>query len=360
MEFANDVLKRMHFMRNFNKQYSKWYFAMFKEFEIEMLSSNRFKKRSDRILDCLNLWLWDEYRENLVLDLQKVNRCMNNRFCPNCRKLDLVRAMYNLVPVLSTLISRGYYPFLLTLTVPNVDGDNLRSTLDKLNKSFSKFYRYYSVSLDSSNSFKNRYLSFDAALKALEITFNSVTRKFHAHTHSLVFSFNYDKSLFSKCIPGPFSKKSNRQIFYSDMDLQIMKLWKFSYDNIRISNFDSYSSNWWDLYQCDIREADDCSLFEVLKYSFKDSDISDYYVFKNLVFALENKRIRQGYGLLYNVKVENVDSGSKQDLFEFLNVNKEELPHELLTQSMEALYTRYSNYTKISRFNKDNFFNKID
>lgn len=348
-------------MKSCNKQYSKWYFAMFKEFETEMLSSNRFKKRSDRILDCLNLWFWNEYRENLVLDLQKVNRCMNNRFCPNCRKWDLVRAMHNLVPVLSTLVTRGYYPYLLTLTVPNVDGSDLRYTLDKINKSFSKFYRYYSVSLDNSNSFKNRYLTFDAALKSLEITFNSVTKKFHAHNHILVFSIGYDKNLFNKCIPGPFSHKSNKQIFYSDMDLQIMKLWKFSYDNIRISNFDSYSCDWWDLYQCDIREADNSSLFEVLKYSFKDSDICDYYVFKNLVFALENKRIRQGYGLLYNIKVENVDdTGSKQDLFEFLNVNKEELPQELLTQNMEALYTRYSNYTKISRFNKDNSFNKID
>lgn len=342
----------MEAKQEFNGKYANWYYAIFHE-----TGSDVYKKRSKRILNCLDFWLWDAYHENEVLDLRKTNRCNMNRFCSNCRKWDLSRALYNLEKPFEKLVRDGYYPYLVTVTVPSVWHEDVRDVICKISKCFRKFYHF--LSRDDTNGFKGRYVKFDAALRCLEITYNT-KHGFHVHSHALFFSDVWNEDLFYKYIEGPFSRRMNDYLFYSDMDIQIMKLWKICWDGLRVSKYDSMSSNWWDLYQCDIRPMNFNGIYEVLKYSFKDTDVLDYRVFKTLVGALENMRIRQGYGLLHGVKLEDIeDGGEKQDLLSYLSVNKEEFPEQLATRSLETLYNKYANYIKISRFNKDSKFDKI-
>ena len=72
------------------------------------------------------------------------------------------------------------------------------------------------------------------------------------------------------------------------------------------------------------------------------------YVFRNLVEALENKRLRQGFGILFNMKCENVEVGEIQEL----SLEIEEIPTNLLITDMQELYKGcYKEYTKVSRFN---------
>ena len=47
--------------------------------------------------------------------------------------------------------------------------------------------------------------------------------------------------------------------------------------------------------------------YEVFKYVFKDTDIKDFEVFRHLFFGLRDKRLRQGYGLLYNFNIDGKD-----------------------------------------------------
>jgi Plasmid rolling circle replication initiator protein and truncated derivatives len=117
VDFSNEVLEEMQKRKfNYNNQYSKWYIGMHEEFKNSLKSySGKLKGRADRINNCLTLWQWDLYRRNKLMVLQKVNRCMNNRFCPNCRKWDLAGAIHNFKKPLNDLLLQGYYPYLVTL-----------------------------------------------------------------------------------------------------------------------------------------------------------------------------------------------------------------------------------------------------
>ena len=141
---------------------------------------------------------------------------------------------------------------------------------------------------------------------------------------------------------------------YSDFDMQIRKLWTICYGDYTLRDYDDLS----DVYICDIRECDDKGIFEVMKYSFKDTDILNYYVFRTFYYSLYRRRLRQGYGFLHNVKLENDSDGKKQDIDSYLEL--EESPEQLFTTDLKTLYkTTYSNYIKISRFNKHSNLSKI-
>lgn len=354
MEFTNEILQDMQNKQAYNRLYGNWYYGMSEELKsVAVTRSNTLKNRSNRIQSCLDFWEWDMYYENKIMDLQRVNRCFNNRFCPNCRKMDLAKFIHHYREPFNKFLREGYYPYLITLTVPNVVGEELRDTIDKMNKSFNRFFKLFNQPIGKQeHGYKGRYMTFDGALKVLEITYNSDANTFHPHFHCMFFSKEYDEPLFNKKHLGPYSNKRKEYIFHSDMDIHIMKLWYMCYEKIRMNekNYNQLSDHWSDLYLCDIREMDSQGIYEVLKYTFKDTDVSSYYVFKTLVDTLENKRIRQGYGLLQGLKTENTDEGNKIELEEYLKENKKETPDKEIIKGLSTLIRDYHTYTKISRF----------
>jgi len=362
MNFENEVLEEMQRRKfNYNRKYAYWYRVMSEDLKNSLRAySNRLKNRADRINSCLNLWQWDVYKKNKLMDLQRVNRCMNNRFCPNCRKWDLAGAIHNLKKPLNDLLLQGYYPYLVTLTVPNVPGEELKRTIERMNKAFRKLFGAYSYSLNSNTKgFNDRLMEFQGALKVLEITYNSKEDTYHPHFHCMFFSLEYDESLFIKDIPGEWSNKRQSYNFYSVMDIQMMKLWTIAYKEIRLT-IDNYNKlELQDCYMCDIREMDSSGIVEVLKYTFKDTDIVSYDVFKNLVLALDKKRIRQGYGILYNLKLEGDIDGEVLSLDEYLTDGIED-PENLITREINQLITDYKDYRKISRRKADTEIELID
>jgi len=354
MDFENEVLEEMQRRKfNYNRQYARWYLGMSEEYKSSLVSySKKLKSRANRIGSCLNLWQWDIYYKNKVMDLQKVNRCRNNRFCPNCRKWDLAGAVHNLRKPLNELLMQGYYPYLVTLTVPNVPGEDLKRTIEKMNKAFKKLFGAYSYSLTgNTKGFEDRLMEFEGALKSLEITYNAKENTYHPHFHCMFFSQEYDESLFNKDIVGEWSNKRQSYNFYSSIDIQIMKLWTMYYKEIRVSEDNYNNTQLQDCYICDIREMDSAGIVEVLKYAFKDTDIFDYSVFKTLVMALDKKRIRQGYGLLYRLKLEDDVEGEVLSLEDYLD--EEEDPEKLLTYEIKELITDYKDFRKISRRKAD-------
>jgi len=359
LEFTNETLEKIKDKKEINKIYSKYLYQM--SIDSKLLGVNRYKKRSDRLNDCVNLWVWDRYEKNKLLDLQKINRCMDNKFCPNCRKFSLASSIHNFSPSFKNLIDDGYYPYLLTLSVPNVKDYELKDTIKKLNLSFRKFFQKFSQPIGSGfNGFSERLINFDAALKVLEVTYNSKEDSYHPHFHIIIFSKEYDQSIFKKYIPGAWSNKRNELIYNSILDIHLMQLWKMCYDGISITKkkFNNMSSKWFDLYMCDIREMDSSGIYEVLKYTFKDTDIINYNVFKTLFTALDGQRIRQGHGLLFNIKVEDEADGEKQDINDFLT--QKENPEQLLTREINSLITVYKEYRKISRFSSMSEFNNLE
>jgi plasmid rolling circle replication initiator protein Rep len=355
MEFANDVIKKMEEKQKYNRSISAYFYKLYLETKVL-----KYKRLSENVKCCLNYMLWDKYDFSKVMDLRKVNRC-KNRFCSNCRKLDLCRALNNLEPKFGKLINEGYYPYLLTLTVPNCRGDDLKGTLDKMQKAFKRFYRFFSY--DDGQGFKPRFIIFDAAVKCIEVNYSKRRGDYHPHYHILVLSKQYDDYLFWKQYEGEWSNNRQSMNMYSEMDLQIRKLWTIAYDDLSLKKDDDgltvydMMDGLKDTYLCDIKEMDATGIYEVMKYCFKDSDIENYGVFKTMYFALKGRRIRQGHGLLYNLKLEEGSDGNYQEISDYITENEQSV--ELATHELRQLYTVYSDYIKISRFRQMSNFNKI-
>jgi len=331
----------------------------------------KFFRRSDRMVSCMNVFGWDMYQKNKLLDLQKVNRC-KDRFCPNCRSIAISQSIVHFEKPFRTMLDMGYQPYLLTLTVKNVHGDFLVDTIKKMQKSFRKFFQLLHV--DDKNSFKKRLFDVKAGVKALELTVqNSDNNFYHPHYHVLVFLDNDNPLDFKKYKNDGYQRKTQKYSMLSDADIFISKLWTFIYKDIRLNNWDKYSDDiiYTDNFDgtidrnyflCDIRELEmPNGIFEVFKYCFKDSDINNFEQFQYIFNAINKKRLRQGHGLLYNIKVEFDED--EQNIDESDNIEsyllEKETPQQLITRKLEELTTTYQSFKKISRFKGSKYINNI-
>lgn len=375
MEFTNETLQDIIKKKEINKAYQLNYYWYSKVLDKEGLIaySERINRRGENLLNCMNVWWWDKYDINKVLDLQKVNRCKNTRFCPNCRAFELSKFIHHFGRIYKEKIYNEYNPYLLTLTVPNVEGEQLSETITKLYDSFNRFFKAFNQEIGrGKKGYKNRLITFSGGLRVLEITYNAKTNDFHPHLHCLMLSEEYDIELFRKQYQGEYSYKRKNYNMYSELDLHLQKIWYMCYNKIMLSkkNYDSLE----DKYLVDIKELDSNGIYEVIKYTFKDTDVKNKYVFKNLVIALENRRIRQGFGVLRGLKCENVEDGEKQIIDDYLLIDKKEIPQEFMlinkdnkkevpqykTKDLTILLAPvYKNYKKISRFKSDEFLNEI-
>lgn len=73
-------------------------------------------------------------------------------------------------------------------------------------------------------------------------------------------------------------------------------------------------------------------IFKVFKYCFKDLDIKNLEIFGILYFGLKRKRLRQGYGELYNVKVDDrdIESDDISNYLEFKDEKPEVIAHKYI------------------------------
>jgi len=121
-----------------------------------------------------------------------------------------------------------------------------------------------------------------------------------------------------------------------------------AYDYKKINEFDNASNDWQDNYICDIRELYmPKGIYEVFKYCFKDLDINNQEIFKDLYFGLKRKRLRQGYGELYNVKVDDVYIRNEDCIENYLEFKDEE-PEIVASRCISDMTEKYGYYKKIS------------
>jgi len=353
LEFDRKLLTRIQEKLVITKMNSYRYMNLALKYDMDKL-----KKKSYRLASCLDFWEWDKYEENKLLDLRRVNRCMD-RFCPNCRSIALSSALVKFAPANKEMLNRGYKPYIITLTVPNVPGDELDRTIKRMNLAFRKLNKwFYSLNHEG---FSDRLFRISACVKALEVTVQKDNfNMYHPHFHCIAYLTDFkNEDIFNKYLDGPFSRKYNTYLKYSKADIQIQKLWKFAYDNIRITNYSVYPDFFkydeelkeYIYYQCDIRELDEYGIYEVFKYTFKDSDIHTQNNFETLYFALVGKRLRQGHGELYRLKdldCEGEIDKEKESIEYYLQ--KEETPEIIYHRELQTLIKDYHDYRKISRF----------
>lgn len=392
MEFTNQSLDKMRQQRAlYNSQFANWYYGIFKENggEISRVDVPDFDgatkvklfpadpsgaimfNRGERIGSCMDYWVWDKYEKNRLLDLQKVNRCKNRAFCPNCKMLNVARFIHEFRLQMAEL-SEKYDFYMLTLTVPNCrldeDGKELSALLEKFPAVFRRLNRKFSAPLltpsgrRSSQALQDRYFEFAGGVRVLEITY-SAENGFHPHYHIVVLVPRaIDEKLLEKNIEGKYSVKRQKVDYKSAVDVQLGKAWTMLWYGLNFRHWDNYDFVPSEKFlrkdgvvcdgvknlEVDFVPLDEDGIYEVFKYTFKNSDVSSYGVFRAFVYALENKRFRQGFGVLHNLKCDGDEDGEAQPL----ELDVPEDPAVLVTNEINELITVYRDYRKISRFNK--------
>ncbi len=103
-------------------------------------------------------------------------------------------------------------------------------------------------------------------------------------------------------------------------------------------------------------------LYEVLKYVLKDNDVINVDSFSTMYYALKGKRLKQSYGALYGfVNDKDDDDQLYDDEKEFLSkwITIQEDFEIYRNNNILDIVTKFEDYKKISRFNKDKEYMNI-
>lgn len=207
-----------------------------KETLIELGIPHFTEKTIERINNCATFLQsvsnFDRNRSKIV----KANRCMN-RFCPICMATKARKEAYMLLIILKFLsCAKGYEFIFLTLTVPNVTGNELVRELDEQYLALKRLIQRKEFKAIS-NGF----------IRKTEITYNQKRNDFHPHIHMLI---AVNKSYFTE-----------KSLYVSQHKWQ--EIWKKCKKDNSIT-------------QVHVKKANESSFKELAKYEAKDFDMLGY------------------------------------------------------------------------------------
>ena len=220
--------------------------------------------RLDMIKFCGN---YLEFLTNKSFDKHKLNRgsFCRTRLCPTCAKRKSLRWIFALSLMIEYVNSKydNYEYLLLTLTAPNVKGDDLHDELKKYSKAFDQMLKR--------KKYKDVIKGF---IRKLEITYNKKTETYHPHYHIII---AVDKTYFKKGY-------INRDTWLSDWQRAMKDSSITQVDIRRVYNKSTANT---DLNKSSIQSG----ILEVAKYTAKSGDylISDD-VFVTFWNALKHMR----------------------------------------------------------------------
>lgn len=148
---------------------------------------DKYKGKYLRTLTCGNELLFGVDSNNHK-ELVGANFC-KERLCPMCSWRRSRKNAMRLYKALEEFDLNKYRPVLLTLTIPNCQGEDLRDTLKELTRSFNRLSKY--------KAFKNATVGF---WRSTEITRNKKDGTYHPHLHVLLLMqsgyFSKDKDIY--------------------------------------------------------------------------------------------------------------------------------------------------------------------
>ena len=253
-----------------------------KETLIELGIPHFTEKTIERINNCATFLQsvsnFDRNRSKIV----KANRCMN-RFCPICMATKARKEAYMLLIILKFLsCAKGYEFIFLTLTVPNVTGNELVRELDEQYLALKRLIQRKEFKAIS-NGF----------IRKTEITYNQKRNDFHPHIHMLIaVNKNY------------FKEKS---LYVSQHKWQ--EIWKKCKKDNSIT-------------QVNVKKANESSFKELAKYEAKDFDMLGY---SQEVFDVFYKALKGRKTLTFNGCFQEAKKMYKEGkLDEYKEVDKTE------------------------------------
>ena len=257
------------------------------------------EKKANQILSC-GEDLYFHLKEHVQtkerkLKLAEMYTC-KDRFCPFCnwrRQMKYSKLIYEYLNKLQEQKKLRY--IFLTLTVKNCNIDDLRATIQHMNRSFNR--------MTKTVKWKNSILGF---LRVLEYTVQKDDNNMiHPHFHILL-----------AVEPQYFDTKKNKYLTKNDFSQMWQKALKVDYEpvvDIRIIK-PNFKKN---------RSADASIIAEMCKYPLKDTDISKIENFEKFVLQLKNIRNINAGGILKGILkgTDKIDN----DLIHIADENKDEL-----------------------------------
>ncbi|HFJ9375294.1 TPA: protein rep [Bacillus nitratireducens] len=319
VEVEKKKIKQVHTNNEYNQVIMEYYRKLSNRNPLE---ERKIERKMEAMDFCNKIWVLDSYEASKVLDFKKTSLC-KDKFCNNCKKVKQASRMAKFVPALKPHSEKLYQ---LTLTVPNVKGEDLSDTIKKMFKSFGMLVRY----LNGTKKIKNvdfEAFGFKGAIRSLEVTFKN--NDYHPHIHAAVvldmereelkhtnsYSYDYARDKNGKKVKG--KKVLNR--LFSDREILIQKIWKLlnKSETVTKEAIDSLDIG----YSCRLDKFYESDFVELFKYMTKATTEEEttftYKQFETLYFALKSVRQIQGYGCFFNVKDEGVEV---EDVVETYNI----------------------------------------
>ena len=256
--------------------------------------------------------------------LRKANLC-NNRFCPICSWVEAKRNAFKILELLMyarEIEKKGI--IFMTLTVPNVEAQELEKAIKHLNSSFKR--------LMETKKMENICKGY---IRKLEVTYNAEANTYHPHFHILV---AVNKSYFTS------------RDYIKILDL--LEMWrKATRDN--------------SITQVDLREAKMNSIKEVMEIATYTTKMKDLYsneeVFMWLYGALFKKQLITYNGLFKDLKKlqdnKQLDITKIKKLTEAQDKATEEITYKWQSEKKEyeEYYVRELKEEEIEKFYNFNF-----
>lgn len=255
--------------------------------ETNLVIANAFRylgdiKRAIRLEECGTALVFGKHQSGAV-SLAQANFC-RERLCPMCQWRRSLRLGVVLTQRIKNLDTTGLTPLFLTLTVKNVQGNDLAKTINEMLHAW-----YYKVCRRKE---WKKYVKH--SIRTLEVTYNRIRHTYHPHIHAIIYVKN---SYFTGGKPA-MTNEDFAKIWQSAMSLDYKPI-----VDIRA-----------------IRKEMTHTVAEVAKYCVKTSDIicdtikTTALVVKTLQEALRGRRLISGSGQLkFNIDKEMQKLVDEQD-----------------------------------------------
>lgn len=112
----------------------------------------------------------------------------NNRWCIQCNRIRTAKLINAYTSVFTTLSE----PFFVTLTIPNCNGEVLRSTIEKMTKSFSE------IAAEINKKFHRGKGKKFLCIRKTEVTINNIKGDYHPHLHCIIDGLDNSEYVVSK------------------------------------------------------------------------------------------------------------------------------------------------------------------
>ena len=206
--------------------------------------------------------------------------------------------------------------FVINVTIPNCNGEDLSNKIKSIFKNFYSLNRYLNINLKIKGLDFEQY-AYQGAIRSLEVTYR--VDNYHPHLHCII---SLDKPLNdNRYIVNTYSKsKKNGYRKFTDFEILIQKIWYLLNTGERVTKkaIDNLELG----YSCTVDPIDKSSVYEVFKYMTKATDEKGncitYNNFETLYWALLGVRQIQGYGCFYNVKDDDSIIDEANELYEVI------------------------------------------